>query len=181
MMQNYLVVHKVVILLNVKEARKGWREDQATTPNDPKRLTQENHSIVNTFTIEEIETHMESLSKNQPIPQAQLKQLCIGILKVIMNHKDSWVFNTPVDPVELNLKDYFEVIRKPMDLGTIKKRVENGCFYEMETFRDDCLLTFDNAISYNAEGSPVTSMAKEIKKNGEACALCGCARNASTS
>ena len=68
-----------------------------------------------------------------------------------------------------------------MDLGTIKKRVENGCFYELETFRDDCLLTFDNAISYNAEGSPVTSIAKEIKKNGEACALCGCARNASTS
>ena len=106
------------------------------------------------------------------------------------------MFNSPVDPVELGLPDYFEVIKKPMDLGTIRKKLENGCYHTLEEFEGHVHLTFENAMVYNPEGSVVYNMAKEMndkftadyeilikqlnaeedikRKNGEACLLCGC-------
>ena len=48
-----------------------------------------------------------------------LKQ-CQVLLKTLMTHKFGWPFNQPVDPIALNIPDYFDVIKHPMDLGTIK-------------------------------------------------------------
>jgi E1A/CREB-binding protein len=51
-----------------------------------------------------------------------------------------------------------------MDLGTIRKRLENGCYHSLEDFEADCNLTFDNAMTYNPEGSVVYNMASEMKE-----------------
>ncbi|GMI42377.1 hypothetical protein TrCOL_g11584, partial [Triparma columacea] len=155
----------------------------------------EDQTLINTFTVEEIENHIASLNQSIVMSPGQLKSRCLDILSNIQKHQFGWVFNQPVDPVELNLPDYFEIIKRPMDLGTIKKRVENGCFHDIDTFKADCHLTFDNALNYNAKGSPVYNMALDVKKafdkeyekvmrelnaehnkkcdNGEACSLCG--------
>ncbi|EED87257.1 predicted protein, partial [Thalassiosira pseudonana CCMP1335] len=85
------------------------------------------------------------------------------LLKGLSNHNHGWVFNSPVDPVELGLPDYFEVIKNPMDLGTVKKRLENGLYRSINEVEVDINLTFDNAMLYNPEGSVVWSMAKELK------------------
>jgi E1A/CREB-binding protein len=69
-----------------------------------------------------------------------------------------------VDPVELGLNDYFEVIKKPMDLGTIKKKSEAGCYHDLDQFKDEVLLCFENAMTYNAEKTPVYNMAVDMRK-----------------
>jgi len=48
---------------------------------------------------------------------ATWQQQCQAILKGTMAGKVAAPFNTPVDPVALNLPDYFQVVKKPMDLG----------------------------------------------------------------
>ena len=35
-------------------------------------------------------------------------------------------FQKPVDPKELGLPDYFDVVKKPMDLSTIKKKIDRN-------------------------------------------------------
>ena len=40
-----------------------------------------------------------------------------------------WSPTHQVDPVKLGLPDYFDVIKQPMDLGTIKRRLEQGTYY----------------------------------------------------
>lgn len=174
----------------------AFQNGQMITPKYTGPKPQEDHTLINCFSIEQIETHIASLNKGLRLSPQRLKSTCLGVLKVLQGHQHGWVFNSPVDPVELGLPDYFEVIKKPMDLGTIRKKLENGIYHSLEDFEGHVHLTFDNAMMYNPEGSVVYNMAKEMKdkftqdyevmmkqlmieeeqkrRNGEACLLCGC-------
>ncbi|MCO5593611.1 hypothetical protein L7F22_047626 [Adiantum nelumboides] len=48
---------------------------------------------------------------------------CAAILKKLEEHAYAWIFLEPVDPVKLNLPDYYQIIKSPMDLGTVKKKL----------------------------------------------------------
>ena len=89
------------------------------------------------------------------------------VLKCLQNHQHGWVFNNPVDPVELGLPDYFDVIKKPMDLGTVQQKIDNGSYHAIEEFKADVDLTFDNAMQYNEDGTVVHDAAKELKNQFE--------------
>ncbi|KAH7416518.1 hypothetical protein KP509_14G095200 [Ceratopteris richardii] len=97
-------------------------------------------------------------SKKKPDLLAQ----CKAILKKLMGHKDGWIFNEPVDAEKLGLADYHYFIKKPMDLGTIKKRLEKRGYNSLEQFASDVRLTFDNAMTYNPPGNDVHQMAKGL-------------------
>ena len=174
----------------------AYANGQVIMPKHTGPKPREDHTLINCFSIDQIETHLASLNKGLQLQPLKLKQKCLDVLKILQSHQHGWVFNSPVDPVELGLPDYFEVIKRPMDLGTIKKRLENGCYHSLDDFEAHCHLTFDNAMTYNPEGSVVYNMANEMKekftseyanlileltaeedakrKNGEACSLCGC-------
>eukprot|EP00565_Helicotheca_tamesis_P000771 CAMPEP_0185734664 /NCGR_PEP_ID=MMETSP1171-20130828/23163_1 /TAXON_ID=374046 /ORGANISM="Helicotheca tamensis, Strain CCMP826" /LENGTH=694 /DNA_ID=CAMNT_0028404725 /DNA_START=311 /DNA_END=2395 /DNA_ORIENTATION=+ len=88
---------------------------------------------------------------------------CHEALKNLRSDSNCWLFDTPIDPIALNLVDYFKVISHPMDLGTVEKRLDLGLYQDMEEFKADVLLTFDNAMLYNEEGSKIHSIAKGLK------------------
>jgi E1A/CREB-binding protein len=59
------------------------------------------------------------------------------------------------------LLDYFDVIKEPMDLGTILKKLNNGVYVTADEFAKEVRLTFHNAVLYNSEESEVHGLAKE--------------------
>lgn len=156
----------------------------------------EDHSLLNSFSVEQLTTHLASLNRASQLSPAKLKTECSAVLKGLQTHQHGWVFNCPVDPVELGLPDYFDVIKKPMDLGTVQKRLDAGHYHSIEDFKRDVNLTFENAMTYNESGTVVFDMAKELKEkfemdyekmmiqldeedrerrlNDRACVLCGC-------
>lgn len=87
---------------------------------------------------------------------------CASILKSLTSHRYSWVFIKPVDPVALNIPDYFTVISRPMDLGTIKSKLERNVYFDIDEFAADVRLTFSNAMTYNPPGNDVHLMAKTL-------------------
>ncbi|KAE9601213.1 putative chromatin remodeler Bromodomain family [Lupinus albus] len=89
---------------------------------------------------------------------------CATILKSLMSHTHSWVFNKPVDPVALNIPDYFTIISQPMDLGTIKSKLDKNIYLSIEEFAVDVRLTFSNAMTYNPPSNDVHLMAKDLNK-----------------
>ncbi|XP_020095812.1 transcription factor GTE9-like [Ananas comosus] len=89
-------------------------------------------------------------------------RLCANILKKLMNHRYGWVFNQPVDPVKLNIPDYFSIISKPMDLGTVNKKLMSKLYVSTHQFAADVRLTFSNAMRYNPPGNDVHIMALEL-------------------
>ncbi|GMH69606.1 hypothetical protein TrLO_g5591 [Triparma laevis f. longispina] len=122
-------------------------------------------TLINSFSIHKINHHIESLNQSDNIFPSVLKAKCLDILKEVMQHQFGWVFNSPVDPVELALPDYFSVIKKPMDLGTVKSNVETSNYHSINSFKSDCHLAFDNALIYNDKESDVYCMALEIKEH----------------
>lgn len=71
-------------------------------------------------------------------------------------HENSWPFRKPVDTKKV--RDYLEVIKTPMDLETILKKVEARKnptdpevvpYSAMEQFRQDIHTMFENARVYN--------------------------------
>lgn len=82
----------------------------------------------------------------------------------LLKEEYGFIFEEPVDPEKLNLPDYREVIKNPMDLGTVKKQLESAKHYfEIERFAADVKLTFDNALKYNPPGQDIHKIAKDMK------------------
>ena len=89
--------------------------------------------------------------------QAELK-FCLHVIselaKARYNHLTA-PFAVPVDPVALNIPDYHSVIKKPMDLRTVKEKLEGGQYENAKEFEADMDLIFDNCRKYNAEPHPI--------------------------
>ncbi|XP_004487173.1 transcription factor GTE4 [Cicer arietinum] len=87
---------------------------------------------------------------------------CSSLLEKLMKHKHCWVFNTPVDVEGLGLHDYYIIISHPMDLGTVKSRLNKNWYKSPKEFAEDVRLTFRNAMTYNPRGQDVHIMAEEL-------------------
>ena len=95
---------------------------------------------------------------------AMLMKQCQSLLKLLMKHQYGWAFNTPVDVVKLNILDYFTIIKHPMDLGTIDRKIALGAYPGPLEFVADVRLTFSNAMTYNPPGNDFHTMADTLDK-----------------
>ena len=86
----------------------------------------------------------------------------VPLVVSLIDHEFAWVFKDPVDPIELGLPDYFEVIKTPMDLNLIKKQLEVHQYDNFDDVCRDVRLVFENAILYNGEDSDVGDMALKM-------------------
>lgn len=64
------------------------------------------------------------------------------------------IFHKPVDPDRLGIPDYFEIVKEPLDMGTIKQRLNHNYYMTMQEFIRDIQLCFDNCLLFNGEESP---------------------------
>jgi hypothetical protein len=88
----------------------------------------------------------------------------MGILKALMKNKNAWPFKDPVDPVALSIPDYFNVIKHPMDFGTIEKNLQQNKYETPYHFQSDMMLVFNNAMTYNHPGSTIYIWADQLRE-----------------
>ncbi|RWW44867.1 hypothetical protein BHE74_00049411 [Ensete ventricosum] len=70
-----------------------------------------------------------------------------GALIPCLQFCSSNTFNTAVD-VEFDIPDYFDVVKHPMDLGAVRKKLAADCYCSPWGFVSDVRLTFANAMRY---------------------------------
>ncbi|KAI9182266.1 hypothetical protein LWI28_023717 [Acer negundo] len=101
-----------------------------------------------------------------PLPD---KTLLLFILDRIQKKDTYGVYSDPVDPEEL--PDYHEIIEHPMDFGTVRKKLNNGAYANLEEFESDVFLICTNAMQYNSPDTIYFRQARSIlelaKKNFE--------------
>ncbi|KAL0920648.1 hypothetical protein M5K25_009796 [Dendrobium thyrsiflorum] len=97
------------------------------------------------------------LGPTTPLPDKKLLDFILDRLQ----KKDIYrVFSEPVDPEEL--PDYHDIIKHPMDFGTVRKKLSSGAYKELEQFEEDIYLISSNAMRYNATDTIYFRQARSI-------------------
>lgn len=78
----------------------------------------------------------------------------------ISQHRNGNIFHNPIKNSEA--PDYHEIVKRPMDLKTIKMKVKDGAIANSLEFQRDIFLMFANAMMYNRPGSDVHAMAEDV-------------------
>lgn len=68
-------------------------------------------------------------------------------------------------PIKVTLiypQDYFDIVRRPMDLSTIRRKLDSGMYKDPWEYVDDVWLMFDNAWLYNRKTSRVYKYASKV-------------------
>ncbi|XP_073717072.1 bromodomain-containing protein 3b isoform X1 [Misgurnus anguillicaudatus] len=94
----------------------------------------------------------------------QLQYMQNVVVKTLWKHQFAWPFYTPVDAIKLNLLDYHKVIKNPMDMGTIKKRLENNYYWTAGECMQDFNTMFTNCYIYNKPTDDIVLMAQALEK-----------------
>ncbi len=90
------------------------------------------------------------------------RSLSVRLVRYLVDHKFSWPFRAPVDAVALGIPDYFKVIKHPMDLGTVQRKLALGEYSSTEAFAADVRLVWSNSRLYNAPVTEVHQLASEL-------------------
>ena len=85
------------------------------------------------------------------------------LMNTLWKHNNAWIFHEPVDAEKLGIPDYFDIVKQPMDLGTVKQRLQSNYYTSMQQFLNEVQLIFDNCILYNGESSQVSIMCKNVR------------------
>lgn len=99
------------------------------------------------------------------ISQQSLHDHLQKVLKEIKAHDSAWPFLEPVNAETTGAFDYYDVIKNPMDLSTMQKRLDDGHFYfTKDIFIADLRRMVENCKTYNGKGHYVTEMAIQLEK-----------------
>ncbi|KAG6902811.1 hypothetical protein C0995_011298 [Termitomyces sp. Mi166 len=84
-------------------------------------------------------------------------------------HKKQYVsiaspFYDPVDWVLLDIPSYPKMVKKPMDLSTMRKKLDGGLYPTAQKFFDDFKLMIRNCFVFNPAGTPVNQAGIELQR-----------------
>lgn len=106
-----------------------------------------------------LKTHITALRLEAELHPMRL------ILTRLMSHQTHnrrGVFNVPVDAETLGLVDYHRIVTRPIDLGTVKRRLHAVAYQSRQQVVDDIRTVFKNAMRYNPLPHPVHKAAKAL-------------------
>ncbi|CAL1354674.1 unnamed protein product [Linum trigynum] len=88
--------------------------------------------------------------------------ICLGVIKKIMDMDEAASFSAPVDPVPLGFANRIDI---PMDFGTICSNLQNGFKYlnSDDVYKDvECI--WAHCLKYNKKGDYIVYLMKRVKK-----------------
>ncbi|KAJ2449749.1 hypothetical protein EV183_004716 [Coemansia sp. RSA 2336] len=93
-----------------------------------------------------------------------LHDVLMPVLDDLMTKRDPrGVLSRPVTASEA--PDYFEIIKQPMDFGTMRDRLAAGQYADIESFERDLMLVVQNCMTYNKPATYYFQLAARIKRH----------------
>ncbi|KAJ1921362.1 hypothetical protein H4219_000679 [Mycoemilia scoparia] len=98
---------------------------------------------------------------------AKTKKKLRKLIRTLMNNPNGYPFSRPVDPVLDGCPTYYDIIKNPMDLATIKQKLERNEYVSPEDFEHDMRLMFENCFAFNPPNTLVHTMGQELENEFE--------------
>jgi bromodomain-containing protein 8 len=98
--------------------------------------------------------------KAQTVADKKFQNVINMLHSGISQHRYGNIFHNPIKKQDAS--DYHDIVKRPMDLKTIKARVKDGTISNSLEFQRDIYLMFANAMIYNRPGSEIYTMAEEV-------------------
>jgi hypothetical protein len=89
------------------------------------------------------------------------------LLEALLRSNDAGIFSRPINELWTpeSLGDYFQMVRKPMDLGTIQTNLDLGKYGKTgKKFTEDVRLVWKNCMTFNQPGTEYYGMAERMIK-----------------
>ncbi|PPQ94039.1 hypothetical protein CVT25_009887 [Psilocybe cyanescens] len=150
--------------------RKASFLESAGSPHDKKRLREDSEPVDEEEPGPSSHNPRARITRHATRTEEQVAmkrfQSVIGMLhSQISQHRNGNIFHNPIKNSEA--PDYHEIVKRPMDLKTIKTRVKDGVIANSLEFQRDIYLMFANAMMYNRPGSDVHAMAEDMMLESE--------------
>lgn len=87
------------------------------------------------------------------------------VLRELSLMDDATPFLVAVD--EDVVPDYYDVIETPVDISSMREKLENGGYLSKDAFASDLRLMESNAVAYNGAKSVIAKMARTVVGRGE--------------
>lgn len=109
----------------------------------------------------------------QPIPFHGHEQEHVKLLKTLYNtlveYRDPQTDRIIISifmclPSRKDFPEYFEIIKRPISMYEIRKRIENGVYQSVEPCLNDFRLMFDNCRTFNEDGSMIFQDAVRLEE-----------------
>ncbi|XP_032289987.1 uncharacterized protein [Drosophila virilis] len=86
------------------------------------------------------------------------------LLDELVAKKFAMDFMEPVDTAALQVPNYYTIIKRPMDVGTIIKRVQNRYYHRVDDLICDFRLVISNCFTFNRPGDVVYRNCQKLEK-----------------
>ena len=87
----------------------------------------------------------------------------MNVLDHLNEFSISKMFAAPVDPVKDGCPDYLEKVAKPMDLGTVRKKLINNEYATVQNFKDDVNQIWENTAIYHKKNAIIYYLAQQLE------------------
>ncbi|XP_050215457.1 uncharacterized protein LOC126666664 isoform X2 [Mercurialis annua] len=111
---------------------------------------------------EDIAFNSENSSSPQWLPKKETLEF---ILDILQRRDTEEIFAQPVDPEEV--VDYYNIIKEPMDFGTMRAKLQEGLYTSLEQFERDVFLISSNAMKFNSSTTVYYTEARAISELGQ--------------
>ncbi|CCW60154.1 unnamed protein product [Phytomonas sp. EM1] len=112
-------------------------------------------NTVKTFSI------IDMTAEKRPLESFH-KVECISFINKLWEADTLSMFHHPVSTTEV--PNYHDVIKNPMDLSTIKAKIEKGAYKQDSDVETDVALMLTNALQFNEKGTVWYNLAKDLRK-----------------
>ncbi|XP_021910584.1 bromodomain-containing protein DDB_G0270170-like isoform X2 [Carica papaya] len=153
-----------------KRKLKPLEDVEAQSPQGGEEPNQEDHQGNNNqlFSVDQDipkhedddATRLEQSFTTQSTSWMRRKRVLELILDILQRRDTYEIFAEPVDPDEV--EDYYEIIKEPMDFGTMRAKLHEGMYSSLEQFEHDAFLISKNAMHFNSSSTIYFRQARAI-------------------